>query len=345
MSRKTKPFRSTPSRFASPPRHWNVHDAPRLEKPLSLVCSACGASGRYDVGTVTIDPRVIDSPDRDALKEGVGFTGYFRCRKCDAGGPWQLPSDTILRLTGMAAAVVSGIEDVPLVLGCIGTFDKRTFRYATDCEAYLKGLIEYEPQRAFLWVRLGNLYNHAGLYERAETAYKRALKLDPKDIEAHSMFGQLLMETDRPVEAVPHLHAVLKHVRDARQVSKELRRNLVHGAIECLLAAHAESNGQIELLPTMNTDEMEKGREDEPVIIELREFDLGSEVGIDKLCDLFLESPRRHWRDLFPRRKKRVPDESDGWLTAPIHRAALTVGRNDRCPCGSGHKYKKCCGR
>ncbi|MBI4881137.1 MAG: SEC-C domain-containing protein [Planctomycetes bacterium] len=25
-------------------------------------------------------------------------------------------------------------------------------------------------------------------------------------------------------------------------------------------------------------------------------------------------------------------------------RAAPTVGRNDPCPCGSGRKYKKCCG-
>ena len=26
-------------------------------------------------------------------------------------------------------------------------------------------------------------------------------------------------------------------------------------------------------------------------------------------------------------------------------RAAPRVGRNDPCPCGSGKKYKKCCGR
>lgn len=24
---------------------------------------------------------------------------------------------------------------------------------------------------------------------------------------------------------------------------------------------------------------------------------------------------------------------------------AGTTGRNDRCPCGSGQKFKKCCGR
>ena len=28
----------------------------------------------------------------------------------------------------------------------------------------------------------------------------------------------------------------------------------------------------------------------------------------------------------------------------PIHRDAPKVGRNDPCPCGSGKKYKKCCG-
>ncbi len=32
-------------------------------------------------------------------------------------------------------------------------------------------------------------------------------------------------------------------------------------------------------------------------------------------------------------------------LAPPIHREARKVGRNDPCPCGSGKKYKKCCGR
>lgn len=44
--------------------------------------------------------------------------------------------------------------------------------------------------------------------------------------------------------------------------------------------------------------------------------------------------------------------EADGWKfddgelvrEAPIMREAPKVGRNDPCPCGSGKKYKKCCG-
>jgi hypothetical protein len=27
----------------------------------------------------------------------------------------------------------------------------------------------------------------------------------------------------------------------------------------------------------------------------------------------------------------------------PVRSRGMTVGRNDPCPCGSGHKYKKCC--
>jgi SEC-C motif-containing protein len=29
----------------------------------------------------------------------------------------------------------------------------------------------------------------------------------------------------------------------------------------------------------------------------------------------------------------------------PVQRIAAKVGRNDPCPCGSGQKYKKCCGK
>jgi len=45
--------------------------------------------------------------------------------------------------------------------------------------------------------------------------------------------------------------------------------------------------------------------------------------------------------------------ECDGWKfvdgelvgESPVHRESPKVGRNDPCPCGSGKKYKKCCGR
>ncbi|MBQ5673856.1 MAG: SEC-C domain-containing protein, partial [Lachnospiraceae bacterium] len=29
----------------------------------------------------------------------------------------------------------------------------------------------------------------------------------------------------------------------------------------------------------------------------------------------------------------------------PYRRTEAKIGRNDPCPCGSGKKYKKCCGK
>jgi hypothetical protein len=47
--------------------------------------------------------------------------------------------------------------------------------------------------------------------------------------------------------------------------------------------------------------------------------------------------------------EERQEEEEDslGYLevTQPVRRAEPKVGRNDPCPCGSGKKYKKCCGR
>ena len=33
-----------------------------------------------------------------------------------------------------------------------------------------------------------------------------------------------------------------------------------------------------------------------------------------------------------------------GVSAQPFRRQTVKVGRNDPCPCGSGKKYKKCCG-
>jgi uncharacterized protein YecA (UPF0149 family) len=40
--------------------------------------------------------------------------------------------------------------------------------------------------------------------------------------------------------------------------------------------------------------------------------------------------------------KRAMHERGDG---QPALRTAAKVGRNDPCPCGSGKKYKKCCGK
>jgi curved DNA-binding protein CbpA len=40
-----------------------------------------------------------------------------------------------------------------------------------------------------------------------------------------------------------------------------------------------------------------------------------------------------------------LDDDSDSETEQPVRRTQPKIGRNDPCPCGSGKKYKKCCGR
>lgn len=293
MSRKTaEKRRSHSSRPTASQSRLCVSEMPIVERPLSLLCEACGITGKYQVGTVIIDPTVAPPAGGGFNDERIGFTGYFRCRKCKSGGPWKLTQRTQMYIMLLTIEATSDPDNTPLVLGAMATFDKHTFQYATEGEAHLKKLIDLEPERAFLWVQLGNLYDSAREDELAEAAFERAIELDPKDIEAHGMLGRLIFGTGRYLESVPHFHAVLKHVRDARQVNKDLRRNLARCAIEYLLEAHAETNGAIDLLPVMDEGEMENQLPDEPPIVEIREFDLCSEEGLDELCDIYLGQSR-----------------------------------------------------
>jgi preprotein translocase subunit SecA len=38
-------------------------------------------------------------------------------------------------------------------------------------------------------------------------------------------------------------------------------------------------------------------------------------------------------------------DAPESARVSPVKRQGSKVGRNDPCPCGSGKKYKRCCGR
>ena len=69
----------------------------------------------------------------------------------------------------------------------------------------------------------------------------------------------------------------------------------------------------------------------------------------ERLEELWAAFQKRHprYRERFARRAAVMQGLSGRIVGAPstgIERRAAKVGRNDPCPCGSGRKYKKCCG-
>ncbi len=51
----------------------------------------------------------------------------------------------------------------------------------------------------------------------------------------------------------------------------------------------------------------------------------------------------KEWNDVLPEEKR--TEITRAWRSDHMAVSKKTVGRNDPCPCGSGKKYKVCCGR
>lgn len=62
---------------------------------------------------------------------------------------------------------------------------------------------------------------------------------------------------------------------------------------------------------------------------------------LDAKADYLYELPQ--WEGIFSKEKRR--DIQFNWRDSKMVVNENKVGRNDPCPCGSGKKYKKCCGK
>jgi SEC-C motif-containing protein len=60
----------------------------------------------------------------------------------------------------------------------------------------------------------------------------------------------------------------------------------------------------------------------------------------EDLDDEFEEVLSERFKDTVPF----VPDAAD-YGDTPFRRSSPKIGRNEPCPCGSGKKHKKCCGK
>jgi len=188
---------------------------PELEHPLALKCKACGGWGRYHVGSVLLDPSVALEQE---IEDSLSFTGYFRCRACDSPGPWELAASAVARVSAYFLSFMTQEDDVPSFVGEMRMFDGRHIRTCAEGVDHLRELIAHDERNAFLWVRLGNLFDRGGETDGAFQAYQRAAELDETDIEAHYPLGELLVDRGDYEDAAPHLHAVLKHARESTEL-------------------------------------------------------------------------------------------------------------------------------
>jgi tetratricopeptide (TPR) repeat protein len=308
---------------------------------LALICRACRKTGHYSVGRIFIEPATWQRAMRQEapFEEAVYFSGYFRCKKCGSGGPWDLSRITRTRLTALLILAAASKPPGPIHFGELRLFDGTRCHSAAEGESHLLSLIDAAPDNYFLWSRLGNLFNVAEDPQRALPAFEKAVELNPQDVESHHSLAEIYFEGNDWQTAAEHYHDVLRYARHAPPRTREkdaLLRQIVRQTLERLLELHHKTKGRIDLLPAPTPEAIAVSKDDVPVVV-LTSFDLAREDDWDRLVGTFLGDA--------PAKPRRAP--SPPVIAAPSYERAPSsrVGRNDPCPCGSGKKFKKCCWR
>ena len=212
---------------------------------MRLKCGKCGYAANYQLKQIFISPKNADS---EHFEDSVSFGDYFRCKKCSSGWPWELTGQAHLALSVLLLGSLAGGEDERLTLAVPQLFDGTPVRSAAQAEEHLLGIIEREPENAFVWNRLGNIYSQAGLVRKASEAFARALEINPKDLESHFGLGHLSYEKGRCEEAAEHLHQVVTLAWKNQEVPEKKLRELVLETLRVLFDMADRTNGEIPLL-------------------------------------------------------------------------------------------------
>ncbi len=98
----------------------------------------------------------------------------------------------------------------PTVHNGIGLLDVDLGRLADGAVAFERA-VAIDPTNAQYWTNLGNARRGVGATSAAEQAYRHALEIDPRASDAANGLGVLLVQADRPSDAIPWFQRALEH--------------------------------------------------------------------------------------------------------------------------------------
>lgn len=211
------------------------------ENRYKLACTQCGKNAEYDLGQIAFDMEKYSKMkefNEAAWSEKYQFTGYFRCKHCNAAGPWQMPehTSTTLTIATMAAMLqtTAGLEKDNFIFGRMETSEGLFFPLTTDVEEYYLDMLKQNPSDAWIWNRLGNAYYKGGRPDLAVVAYEESVNNDPGQTESHYSLGRILDEVGITEDAVLHLREMLITARHYERMEPLQLRDLLTAGLHIL---------------------------------------------------------------------------------------------------------------
>ncbi|MFC1971874.1 SEC-C metal-binding domain-containing protein, partial [Chloroflexota bacterium] len=320
------------------------HPEDAIAKPISsfpLRCTVCGHTYEYELENIYV------SEGGSAVIADV-----IQCKGCGSIETYEVPALTHFKFTAEMLRVVTAQKAQPeRPLDSFATpfrLDQRVDmtvlgrKVKSTSEAYrlLKDEIEKHPQNADIQKRMGNLLKRGGKPELALPCFLEAVKLNSSDVESYHSIVAILIDQKRHREAIPYLERLVPACRESK-IEEGLLRQIFEALLSQVDIVERETGHKVELFRLTKPEDV--ARTKEPITLNVRSFEPDDAEGLEWLYHAF-----RHGK--VPKGVMK-PDlsieatQSSGQTQRARAASEAKIGRNDPCPCGSGKKYKKCCGR
>ncbi len=271
----------------------------RLPKnKYKLVCAACERGGNYDVGLIVLDMDKyrLNKDDKNyyAWEDAFQFTGYFRCRHCNAAGDWQFPNITKTMLQFSILNIILdekiGKKSERTVAGRLLTFDDRAFHWTSEAESHYLNTLMQKPDDAWVWNRLGNMYNKGGRPDLAVVAYEESIKHDLNQVESHFTLGKILFELGAGDAAMQHLRKALLSARDYHHMEPLELRDMLTDALFTMFDIVEDVEKFIALLPKGDEFENKKNNSKKQAALEFTDIEVSFDgpEGMYPLAELYM---------------------------------------------------------
>ncbi len=329
------------------------------DRPLHLParCTECGRTYIYGMERVFVPP---DAAEGEGWREIVPGR-VIACKNCGAEGCYEFTEDVLPQLTAglMRGERGESWQERRVVVGIPQLSDGSRVRRPAKTIRRLRARAEANPHDAERWRRLGNVCDKFGQPEEAERAWRKAMEADESEAQAAYSLAESLWQREDP-EAPSFALMAIERLPESN-ASEEERRWMAEELTEMLqLIAHHGGHPLAMLASRASVFR------DEEVVLDLSAANLQRIERWDRLADLLAENafqtigfttdlPEEHPTRLEAFINRPEPKRSGTGVapaldefsetTGPVVREGDKVGRNDPCPCGSGRKYKHCCGR
>lgn len=250
---------------------------------LKVKCLKCGHAFTHHC-----EKALVCSPSehQELDWDGILLSSIVCCPRCGVEDDYELTVQARMRVLGnVLRSTFADSDSAPqghVMLGIALLWDKSLVKRPTQGIARLREIAEAQPQNGEAWRRLGNMCERYAKWDEAESAWRTAVEVDPKEAEAAYSLAKRLWEQGQSNESLRFVGETLKRYPRGN-LAPELRRPLVKSTLEIIREVTAMSVDSAALMVSLAS-----GRAAGRAVVTVSSIELRRIRHWDRLVDLLV---------------------------------------------------------